>query len=252
MVKDRLDAEIRSARRPRASGLFSSYKVAMLLLWMGLIGAYLYYAWQNDLSVVEALGEIRGLLHSAYGPLLYLLLFVLRSLLFFSAGILSIVGGIIFGSGADGSVTWAFLYVWLGTVLSALVSFGIARFFGSDLADSIIGQERHTRRWTPYVAQLRDNGFVAVLLMRLLLLPFDPINYLAGCMRVDWRAFTLATVLGILPTAFAFVSFGAAIDMQALAAGQMPEFDLQMLLFAGIILVVSLLLSRYYTLHQRK
>jgi uncharacterized membrane protein YdjX (TVP38/TMEM64 family) len=96
------------------------------------------------------------------------------------------------------------------------------------------------------LARLRRNGFMTVLLMRLLLLPFDPINYLAGFMRVGWPAFTMATILGILPTAFAFVSFGAAIDMQALAAGRMPKIDLQLVFFAIIILVLSLFASRYY------
>ena len=230
------------ARRQRLSGFFSPHKVIALLLWLFLLSGYLYYCWHSGLTVTEAIVQIANLLHSPSGPFLYLLLFLLRSLLFFSAGMLSIAGGVIFAGGAAGNFPLAFVYVMFGTTLSALLSFGLARFFG---AESNTSNVTHERRWTPYLARLRSNGFMAVLLMRLLLLPFDPINYLAGFARVGWGAFALATVLGIIPTAFVFVSFGAAIDLQALAAGQLPHFDWQMLGLAAVILAASFLISRY-------
>lgn len=234
------------ARRNHASGFFSYYKVGILALWITLIGGYALYLWRTDVSVVETLTDVSELLHSPWGPLLYLFLFVLRSILFFSAGILSIAGGIIFGSGEQGNWALAFLYVLLGTVSSALASYALARYFGGDLVQRFTNRSEDTRKWTSYMEHLRQNGFMTVLLMRLLLLPFDPINYLAGFVGVGWRSFTLATVLGVLPTAFAFVSFGAAIDMQALAAGSMPRLDIQMVAFAVIILIICLLASRYY------
>ncbi len=219
----------------------SLQKGLALLIWLFCIGAYGWYSWRSGLSTTESITQLGDWLHSSYGPVLYLFLFVLRSLLFFSAGILSIAGGVIFAGGADGSWLLAFTYVMIGTQLSALLSFGLARFFGAELSGIV--QEQ---RWTPYLERLRRNGFMAVLLMRLLLLPFDPINYLAGFARVRWGAFAAATLLGIFPTAFAFVSFGAAIDLQALANGQMPQFDWRMLLLAVVILIGSLLGSRYY------
>lgn len=241
-----------SARRDQASGFFSYYKMGMLALWLILIGGYAFYLWLVDVSIVETLTDVSDLLHSPWGPLLYLVLFALRSLFFFSAGILSIAGGIIFGSGDQGNWGEAFFYVLLGTVLSALISYGLARYFGSGLINRFTEGKERRHKLFPYVERLRHNGFMTVLLMRLLLLPFDPINYLAGFVGVGWRAFTLATILGVLPTAFAFVSFGAAIDMSALMAGSMPRFDVQMLAFAVIILVISLLASRYYTRHYQR
>lgn len=219
----------------------SLQKSIALLIWLLFVGGYGIYSWRSGFSVTEAIIQLGDWLHAPYGPLLYLLLFLLRSLLFFSAGILSIAGGVIFAGGADGSFVLAFTYVMAGTLLSGLLSFGLARFFGADLQE--MAQEQ---RWTPYLARLRRNGFMAVLLMRLLLLPFDPINYLAGFARVGWGAFAMATVLGILPTAFAFVSFGAAIDLQGLAAGQLPQFDWRMIALAALILVGSLMISRFY------
>jgi len=221
----------------------SLQKTVALLVWVLFIGGYLFYSWWSGLSALEALVQLGDWLHGPYGPLLYLILFVLRSLLFFSAGILSVAGGVIFASGVDGNLLLAFIYVMAGTLLSALISFGLARYFGAALGDTKFVQER---RWHAYLGKMQRNGFMAVLLMRLLLLPFDPINYLAGFAKVPWRAFALATLLGIIPTAFAFTSFGAAVDLQALVAGQMPTFDWRMLALAIVILVGSLLGSRYY------
>ncbi|MCB0082522.1 MAG: TVP38/TMEM64 family protein [Caldilineaceae bacterium] len=223
--------------------VMSLQKTAALLIWLLFIGGYIIYSWRSGLSATEAIVQLGDWLHRSYGPLLYLLLFVLLSLLFFSAGILSVAGGVIFASGADGNLWLAFLYVMAGTLLSALISFGLARYFGATLGENRFVQQR---RWRDYLERLQRNGFMAVLLMRLLLLPFDPINYLAGFAKVQWRSFALATLLGIIPTAFAFTSFGAAIDLQALAAGQMPTFDWRMLALAIVILIGSLLGSRYY------
>lgn len=228
--------------------LISRQKLIALSVWILFIGGYALYSWQQGLSIPAAIAQLGDWLHSSYGPLLYLFLFVLRSLLFFSAGILSIAGGIIFAGGSDGNLLLAFFYVMIGTWTSALISFGLARYFGASLGENHLLQER---RWMPYLERLRHNGFLAVLLMRLLLLPFDPINYLAGFAKVQWRAFALATFLGIIPTAFAFTSFGAAIDLQMLAAGQMPDFDWRMVLLALIILGGGLLISRYIQSRNR-
>jgi len=228
------------------SGIFrimSLQKIVALLIWILFIGGYVFYSWWSGLSPMGALVQLGDWLRGPYGPLLYLLLFVFRSLLFFSAGILSVAGGVLFASGPSGNLWLAFTYVMAGTLLSALISFGLARYFGAALGENSFVQER---RWFVYLARLRRNGFMAVLLMRLLLIPFDPINYLAGFAKVEWRAFILATFLGIIPTAFAFTTFGAAIDLQALAAGQMPHFDWRMFALAFAILGGSLLISRYY------
>lgn len=223
--------------------VLSLQKAVVLIIWILFIGGYILYSWQSGLSAIGAILQVADWLRSTYGPLLFLLLFVLRSLLFFSAGVLSVAGGVLYGSGADGNLWVAFIYVMAGTWLSALLSFGLARYFGATLREHQFVQER---QWHSYLEKMRRNGFMAVLLMRLLLLPFDPINYLAGFAKVQWRAFAWATFLGIIPTAFAFASFGAAIDLQALAVGQMPRLDWRMFVLAVAILAITLLISRLY------
>ncbi|MEZ4595105.1 MAG: hypothetical protein R3D55_28775 [Chloroflexota bacterium] len=40
-----------------------------------------------------------------------------------------------------------------------------------------------------YTRRLRENSFETVLIMRLIFLPYDLVNYLSGFLKINWRAF---------------------------------------------------------------
>ncbi|MEZ4861868.1 MAG: VTT domain-containing protein [Caldilineaceae bacterium] len=221
------------------------HKGLALLLWGLFIGAYFYTYRQSGLNLNRGVTELVYLLQRPYGPLLYLLLFLLRPLLFFSAGILAMIGGLIFGTGTALNLALATSYALVGTLLSAVVTYLIGRFLGHGLLpETVAQQESFVQR---YRARLQRSGFWTVLLMRLFLVPFDVVNYLAAFVLVDWKAYTLASAIGLLPSTLAFVTFGAAIDIQQLAAGQRPTIDLRMVWFAVALISVSLLISRVYS-----
>jgi len=79
--------------------------------------------------------------------------------------------------------------------------------------------------------------------MRLIFLPYDFVNYLAGFLRIDLRAFLFATILGSIPGTIAFVLFGASIEGEF--DGTLPEFDSRVLIASAVIFVISLGISRY-------
>ena len=96
-----------------------------------------------------------------------------------------------------------------------------------------------------YAERMRQNSFATVLIMHLLFLPYELVNFLAGILRINWKAFLLATFLGSLPGFFTFVPFGAALDLKKLMLGEEPAFSPSMLIFGVVILVISLLVARY-------
>lgn len=214
------------------------------MLWIGLLGGYVLYYRRNGLTLESSLQELLTLFATPYGPLLYLLSFLLRPFIFFSVGVLCILGGVIFGAGSTTNLFIAFGYTMVGVICSAVISFAIGRFFGSGVVSAADEETAHLAQ--RYAQRFRRNGFLAVLSLRLVLLPFDVVNYLAALMAVEWKAFTLATAIGALPSTFAFVSFGAAIDMRQLAAGQQPSIDWRMIALGGALFALSLLISRWY------
>lgn len=223
-------------------------KLVALCIWALLLGGYSLYYQRQGLTLESSLQQLLALFATPYGPLLYLASFLIRPLIFFSVGILCIMGGIIFGVGGAAHLLLALGYTMIGLMASALISFGIGRFFGNGL----IGQRATAREHLVqrYANRLRRNGFLTVLTMRLILLPFDVVNYLAALVAVDWKAFTLATAIGALPSTIAFVTFGAAIDLSQVAAGKMPTLDGKLIVLAIALFGVSVLLSRWYKGNQ--
>lgn len=221
-----------------------SQKIIAGGFWLLLIGGYTYYYQTNKLTTATALLQIVDLLASPWGPLLYILIYALRPLIFFSAAVLTIASGSIFGSGSVLNLALAVLYTIIGSNTSATVAYGIGRFFGQGLLNGEKGGEASLLQ--RYADRMRSNSFETILIMRFIFLPYDLVNYLAGILRIDWKAFILASFLGSVPGTIAFVSFGASIDIKQLARGESPAFNPLVLVFGVIIFVVSIVISRIY------
>ena len=219
-------------------------KLVGVVLWALLIGGYLYYLRVNDLTAKQALTQLVHLLASPWGPILYIVVYTCSPLIFFSAAILAIVGGAAFGAGSVSNLILAIFYTILGSLGAAQMAYGLGRIFGADL---ISADEGVVYR---YAERMRQNSFVTVLLMHLLFLPYELVNFLAGILRINWKAFLLATFLGSLPGFLTFVPFGAALDLKKLMLGEEPEFSPGALIFGLVVLVISLLVARY--LKQRE
>lgn len=85
-------------------------KLGAAAFWILLLGGYAWYYRANGLTTETALLQIVDLLASPWGPLLYILIYALRPLLFFSAALLTIASGAIFGAGSLVNLALAVLY----------------------------------------------------------------------------------------------------------------------------------------------
>lgn len=214
-------------------------KLIALAIWGAILGLYLWYSTANDLGPIQVLLQLIDLMrNSLYGPLIYGLIYAIRPLTFFSAGLLTIAGGYLFGP------VWGIIYTLFASNLSATVAYFIGRYFGGGLLDTQESGGMIQR----YAARLRQNSFETVLIMRLVLLPYDFVNYLCGLLRIRYQSYILASILGSFPGTVAFVLFGASvIDIeQLLLNGKLPGLDLRVLAFSFVIFAVSIVLSRYF------
>lgn len=105
-----------------------------------------------------------------------------------------------------------FAYSWVGTMVSAMVGFGLGRAFGSRMVRGL--KSPSVERFTALVAR---NGFAASLAVRLLpFAPFVVVNMAAGATAIGPADFAAGTGLGIVPkialTAFAGGSLARAIE----------------------------------------
>ena len=209
-------------------------KIAALAFWLLLLGAYVGFSWRNNLTPLGAVQALIAFIAgSVYGPLIYIAIYTVRPLTLFSATLLTLAGGFVFGP------LWGMLYVVIGANLSALVAYGVGRFFGQ----GFFADGESSGLLARYAERLRRNSFESTFLMRLIFLPYDLVNYLAGFLRINWQSFILATALGSLPGTLAFVLAGASIER---FDGGIPAFNPWTLVAAIVIFLISLVLSRIF------
>jgi uncharacterized membrane protein YdjX (TVP38/TMEM64 family) len=90
--------------------------------------------------------------------------------------------------------TDAFLLNWAGTVGTGLFSFAGARFFIRDWL-----QARLPARVRRFDDRLQSNGFLTVLLLRLVFYTTPSVQWALGVSRVRFWPFLAATVIGVAP-----------------------------------------------------
>ena len=161
-------------------------------LWLSLFLFALFSWWQSGIALTtvpsllqEWLNDV-GLLKAA---LVYIVIYAVRPLILFPATLLTIASGLIFGP-------------WLGTLFtvigenaSANFGFTLVRWFGRDAVAS-----HSTALMSRWDEKLQQNGLVAVMTMRLIMLPFDAVNFSCGLTAIRHRDYAIGTFIGILPS----------------------------------------------------
>lgn len=204
-----------------------------LLGWSILFILYISYITYYNVGPLDVAQQLADFLrHHPLGPLLYIMLYAVRPLFFFSATALTVIGGALYGP-------WlGIVLVILGANLSALVAYTLARTFGASVVDEHTGA-----RIQPYIDRMRARAFETILILRFMFIPYDAVNYTAGLLRIPRRAFLAATAIGSIPGTLSFVLFGASVegDLQA----QRPTLNPTMLALSALLFLTSLAFSWY-------
>jgi uncharacterized membrane protein YdjX (TVP38/TMEM64 family) len=178
----------------------SALKLIFGGLWLSLFLFALYNWWQSGIvltSIPTLLQEWLDNVGLVNAALIYIVLYAVRPLILFPATLLTIASGLIFGP-------------WLGTLFtiigenaSANFGFSLVRWFGRESVAS------HS---TPLISRwdekLKQNGLVSVMTMRLIMLPFDAVNFSCGLTSIRHRDYAIGTFIGILPSLIGFVLLG--------------------------------------------
>jgi uncharacterized membrane protein YdjX (TVP38/TMEM64 family) len=129
--------------------------------------------------------------------LVAIVLYAIRPLILFPATLLTIASGLIFGP-------------WLGTLFtiigenaSANFGFSLVRWFGRESVAT-----HSTQLMSRWDEKLKQNGIVSVMTMRLIMLPFDAVNFSCGLTAIRQRDYAIGTFIGILPSLIGFVLLG--------------------------------------------
>jgi len=167
-------------------------KKILFIVWLIVICYALYRLFHMGVPLNEYPAFIAGTVASfgIWAPVLFILLFAIRPLIFFPATILSLSAGALFGPYT------AIIILIIAENLSSLVSYTMGSYFGESIMNSLNKKNRFVGKFEKYI---NDNGFMSVLMLRLLYAPFDLVGYFAGASSISYSDFALATFIGILP-----------------------------------------------------
>lgn len=186
---------------PSLSSLRALGRVLLVVLLLG--GGAAWWTWHGTFGM-EALQD--ALRHHPAAPILFLLLHILASLLFFPRSVMAMLAGLVFG------IWWGGILAAAGSVIGASTGFLIARYLTDGFVPADMKVQGGTR-WGDSLRRIEQGGWRAIAMLRLIpVLPHSGVNYALGLTRVRLGAYAFGSLMGQLPMTIAFVQFGAAGD----------------------------------------
>ncbi len=178
-------------------------KLIAAVFYLFLIG-YVYQSPEvfHPSSVEDIQNWILGF--GIWGPIVYVALYTIRPILLFPSLLLNLAAGILF------TPIVGVLLLLCGGLSSATLLFFASRLgFGENLF------VEHGGKWGlkihNYLADEKKN-FIRMLWLRTVpIFPYDAISLMTGCTTMSYKPYALATFLGMIPGAIAYVFLGKSL-----------------------------------------
>jgi uncharacterized membrane protein YdjX (TVP38/TMEM64 family) len=165
-----------------------------LILVISLISLVLIrYQLINPLSIKMAIAKF-----GVFAPIIFILIFVIATIMFVPAMPISLAGGFIFG------LSQGLVYNLIGTTIGASCAFLLARHYGQDWIRKKAGP-----RLQLIMNGAHDDGWRYVALLRLMpFTPFTLLNYVFGITPIRLTHFVMASFIFSFPGCYAFAYIG--------------------------------------------
>jgi uncharacterized membrane protein YdjX (TVP38/TMEM64 family)/rhodanese-related sulfurtransferase len=201
-------------------------RIALAALLLGGIALAIIYREHLSAAALEQWVSGFGLA----GPLVFMAVYALGTVLFLPGSVLTLAGGALFGP------IFGTFYNLTGATLGATLAFLVARYLAADWA------ERHSGGRIKQIKQgVEEEGWRFVAFVRLVpLFPFNALNYALGLTRIRLWHYVLTSYLCMLPGAIAYTYLGYA-GREAVAGG---AGLIQKGLLALALLAVAMFLPR--------
>ncbi len=174
---------------------------AILIIFALIIKFTPISEYANKDFLIKSRENLRALSQNWWFSILFVLIYVIGVVVSFSGLILTMAGGIIFGT-----FKGTLLNV-IGSNIGASIAFFIGRYLGRDIVDKLV-----KGKMKGIDDSIEENGFMAILRLRLIpLVPFNMLNYASGFSKIKYKDYALGSMIGMLPGTFIYTFFSDAI-----------------------------------------
>jgi uncharacterized membrane protein YdjX (TVP38/TMEM64 family) len=172
-----------------------------LLLLIPLAALAIFLATQFDLRALlrTVLDTIKAL--GVWGPVLFVVLYIVASVCFIPASILTLSAGALFG------VLRGSLYVTVGATFGATAAFLVSRYVARGWVARKI--EGNIKFQAIDEAVAREGGKIVFLTRLSPVFPYVLMNYVFGITQVSIRSYFVASAIGMLPATVLYVYIGS-------------------------------------------
>ncbi|MFN7527388.1 MAG: TVP38/TMEM64 family protein [Dolichospermum sp.] len=191
---------------------------------------------QNTLQWINGLG--------ALGGVVFIAIYIIATLAFLPAAILTLGAGVIFG------VIWGSLYVFIGATLGAVAAFLVGRYLARGWVKQKISSYKKFANIDKAVSK---EGLKIVFLIRLSpLFPFNLLNYALGVTSVSLKDYFLAS-FGMIPGTIMYVYLGhLAGDLALIGNKSQPDNMILHWVIQIIGLIATIAVTVYVTKIAKK
>lgn len=190
-------------------------------------------AFREVLSLIERLG--------VWGPILFIVVYVIATVLFLPGSILTLGAGAVFG------VVWGSVVVSVASTLGATAAFLVGRNLARDWVAAKIEGNGTFAALDRAVAQ---EGWKIVVLTRLSpAFPFTLLNYAFGLTRVKLGHYVFASWIGMMPGTVLYVYLGslaraAGADTQQRTPAQWALYGVGLIATIAVTIVITRIARR--------
>lgn len=193
-----------------------------------------------QMAMLPTLNYIQSL--GALGPVLFVVIYNLATVLMLPASLLSLGAGVLYGIG------WGTVYVLIAALIGATLAFLIGRHVSRDWVRRQMQDHPQFRAIETAIAR---EGLRFVFLVRLSpIVPFNLLNYALGLTPISLRDYVIGS-FGIVPGTFLYVSLGALAgdltDLRSQAAPVTPQTQILNWTLQAFGILTTLAVTIYLT-----
>lgn len=164
--------------------------------------------------------------YGKYALVCFLIIFSLKPIMIvIPSAMMSVASGILFGP------IKGFIVNMIGFFISGTLAFMLSRFLGKEFVDKVLRGKALSLN-----QNMEKKGFKILFLLRLPpVLPYDPLSYACGLTKINYKAFILASLLGVVPETLCYSYMGENI-LNPLS----PKFIVPL-----VVIIIATLLSGF-------
>lgn len=212
-----------------------------LIVALAIVGA-LFYVWSTWIQPYETQLSTTMRQLGPWAPVIFIVVFVVATSLFFPESLLAIAAGTIWG------LWWGLLWVVVAGVITAMVIFWLGRYVLGNKIEQLLSKHPKVQAIDDAAS---DSGFKLALLLRLAPLNFTMLNMLLAVSRLRFRTYLL-TCIGMFPGNFSTVYIGFAArhaadqlkNQEHAAANTNTVHEITLYVGLGASLLVSIIIAR--------